>query len=74
MELKIDGQNCDLGESPIAIPGYDAASTESVDGAREGRSLKIEIPITKRNRSILRFAEDPDTAERFNDSLQRGPG
>lgn len=71
MELKIDGQNCDLGESPIAIPGYDAASTESVDGAREGRSLKIEIPITKRNRSILRFAEDPDTAERFNDSLHR---
>ena len=25
MELKIDGQICDLGMASVAVPGYDAA-------------------------------------------------
>ncbi len=71
MELKIDGMICDLGSDPIAVPGYDAARTETIDAAREGRSLKIEIPITSRNRPILQFAEDPDTALLFNGAAHR---
>lgn len=69
MELKIDGRICDLGTDPIAVPGYDAAQTETIDAAREGRSLKLAIPHSKRNDLILDFAVDTESAVRFNDSL-----
>lgn len=71
MELSIDGMICDLGTDAIAVPGYDAARTETIDDAREGRSLKIEIPITPRNRPILQFAEDPDSVLQFNGAPHR---
>ena len=71
MELSIDGMICDLGTDAIAVPGYDAARTETIDDAREGRSLKIELPVTPRNRPILQFAEDPDSALLFNEAPHR---
>ena len=71
MELKIDGQACDLGTREIAVPGYDAARTEDLDAARSGRSLKVSIPVTKRNETVLGFAADPETASPFNLELHR---
>lgn len=68
MELKIDGQICDPGTDPIAVPGYEAAETESVEAAREGRSLKLRIPFSPRNNAILGWADDTQTAFRFNDT------
>lgn len=69
MELKIDGMTCDPGSGPIAVPGYDAARTESVEAAREGRSLELVIPFSERNNSIMMWADDTQTAFRFNETL-----
>lgn len=71
MELTIDGITCDLGAESIAVPGYDASQTEVLDAAREGRSLTLEIPFSKRNDPILGHARDPNSAEAFNKSLHR---
>lgn len=68
MELKIDNEPCDLGSDPIAVPGYSAARTESVNAAREGRSLKLSIPVSPRNSFILGWADDTQTFLRFNNS------
>lgn len=71
MELKIDGFVCDLGTEPVAVPGYDASQTENLDAAREGRSLKLEIPRSNRNDPLLGHACDALSADRFNQSLHR---
>ncbi len=54
MELKIDGQICDLKAGSIAVPGYDAARLADPEACREGRSLKIPIPATPRNDALIR--------------------
>lgn len=69
MELKIDEQICDLYPDSFAVPGYDISRTESVDAAREGRSLKLRIPFSSRNNPIMGWANDPESYERFNDGL-----
>lgn len=69
MELKIDGQICDPGTGSTAVPGYDAATTESVDAARQGRSLTLSIPFSARNNALLMWADDPRSAFRFNDAV-----
>lgn len=69
MELKIDGQICDLKAGSIAVPGYDAARLADPEACREGRSLKIPIPATPRNDALVGFACDPHAAGRFNDAL-----
>lgn len=53
MELKIDGQICDLKAGSIAVPGYDAARLADPEACREGRSLKIPIPATPRNDALV---------------------
>ena len=62
MELKIDGQICDLGMASVAVPGYDAARLADPEACREGRSLKIPIPATPRNDALVGFACDPHAA------------
>ena len=69
MELRIDGQPCDLGTKSIAVPGYDASKLAGPETCREGRSLKITIPATPRNDAVTAFAGDPHAAGRFNDAL-----
>lgn len=69
MELKIDGQICDLGMASVAVPGYDAARLADPESCREGRSLKIPIPATPRNDALVGFACDPHAAGGFNDAL-----
>ena len=69
MELKIDGQICDLGTKIGPVPGYTVAKTADVEACREGRSLTITIPATQRNHAIVAFAGDPHAAERFNSTL-----
>ena len=69
MELRIDGQPCDLGTKSIAVPGYDASKLAGPETCREGRSLKITIPATPRNDAVTAFAGDPHAAGRFNDTL-----
>ena len=69
MELKIDGQPCDLGPKACAAPGYDAAKTADPEACRKGRSLTITIPATPRNDAIVTFAGDPHAAGRFNAAL-----
>lgn len=56
MELKIDGQICDLGMASVAVPGYAAARLADPEACREGRSLKIPIPATPRNDALVGFA------------------
>lgn len=59
MELRIDGQPCDLGTKAIAVPGYNAAKLADPEACREGRSLKVTIPATPRNDAVAAFAGDP---------------
>ena len=69
MELRIDGQPCDLSTKAIAVPGYDAAKLADPEACREGRSLKITIPASCRNDAVVAFAGDPHAAGRFNEAL-----
>ena len=59
MELRIDGQPCDLGTKSIAVPGYDASKLAGPETCREGRSLKNHDP--------------GDAPKRCRDGLRRGP-
>ena len=69
MELRIDGQPCDLSTKAIAVPGYDAAKLADPEACRKGRSLKITIPASCRNDAVVAFAGDPHAAGRFNETL-----
>ena len=69
MELRIDGQPCDLSKKAIAVPGYDAAKLADPEACRKGRSLKITIPASCRNDAVVAFAGDPHAAGRFNEAL-----
>ena len=69
MELRIDGQPCDLGVKSVAVPGYDAAKLADPEACRKGRSLKITIPATPRNDALAAFAGDPHAAGQFNAAL-----
>lgn len=69
MVLTIDSKVCDLPPKGCAVPGYDAAALADVDACREGRSLKIALPATRRNAALLAPDRDPYAAERFNASL-----
>ncbi|MCM1300632.1 MAG: hypothetical protein NC226_02800 [Bacteroides cellulosilyticus] len=69
MELKIDGQRCDLGGRLPELPKYDAAALADVDACREGRTLRVVLPVTGRNDAAARFARDPYAVARFNDEL-----
>lgn len=71
MELRIDGRPCDLGGDRCAVPGYDAAKLCGTDGWREGRSMRLTLPVTPRNDAALGFARDPHAAVRFNDAPHR---
>lgn len=69
MELRIDGALCDLGTGAIVIPGYDAKKLADITAAQEGRSIKLTIPDTPKNRERMGYARDPHTANRFNAML-----
>ena len=71
MELKIDGQICDLKAGSIAVPGYDAARLADPEACREGRSLKIPIPATPRSDALVGFACDPQPAGSTTRSTRR---
>jgi len=71
VELTIDGRACDLGAARCVVPGYDAARLADPAAAREGRSLRIELPATPRNDAATGFARDPHAFERFNDARHR---
>lgn len=71
MELTIDLQPCDLASDSCSVPGYDAARLADPQAARNGRSLRITIPLTPRNDRILNDAADPHAGVRFNDALHR---
>lgn len=66
MELIIDDLRCDLGEQLPVLPKFDVAALADVDACREGRSLRVTLPVTPDNDAVARFARDPHAAERFN--------
>ena len=67
MELLIDGVPCDMGLEPLRLPGFDAAKLADIGAAREGRTLRLQLPATPANDRIFRFGRDPEAAGRFND-------
>lgn len=69
MELTIDQQPCDIGSDRCLVPGYDADKLSDPEACRDGRSLRITIPLTPRNDRILNDAADPYAGVRFNDAL-----
>ena len=71
MELRIDGVPCDLGSARIAVPGYAEKKLADIDAAREGRTLRLTIPPTRRNDTVMSDAANPHTGEKFNEELHR---
>lgn len=71
MELRIDGQRCDLGPESCAVPGFDAAKLADPQACRDGRRLTITIPATPRNDALTAFARDPHAGTDFNATLHR---
>ncbi|MDE6069977.1 MAG: hypothetical protein K2F92_03740, partial [Alistipes sp.] len=69
MQLLLDGERCDLGAASYGVPGYDANKTSDAEAGREGRSLRLELPPTPRNRTLLGDPCDPHTGTRFNAAL-----
>lgn len=69
MELTIDRLPCDLPAELPAVPGFDAAVEASPSACREGRTLCLVLPPTRRNDALLAFAADPHTAVRFDRTL-----
>lgn len=56
---------CDL-EAGFAVPGYEPGRWGDVEACREGRRLRVRIPVTERNDMLVGFARDPQGAVRFN--------
>ena len=67
MELLIDGVPCDMGLEPLRLPGFDAAKLADIGAAREGRTLRLQLPATPANDRIFRFGRDPEATGRLND-------
>lgn len=70
LQLFIDGQGCDLSDTACRVPGYSAAKTSDAEACREGRSLRLELPPTLRNRALLGDPCDPHPGNRFNAALR----
>jgi len=68
MELILDNQRCDLGNSAIRIPAFDMARLANPEACREGRRVKITLPATPHNDTLIAFARDPHNAVHFNDT------
>ncbi len=68
MELILDNQRCDLGSGAIRIPAFDMTRLADPDACREGRIVKIALPATPRNDTLIAFARDPHNVVRFNDT------
>lgn len=70
MELRIDGQPCDLGTKAIAVPGYNAAKLADPEACREGAVAESHDPgnAPQRRRGGL-CPGTPHAAGRFNETL-----
>lgn len=69
MKLTIDEKSCDLAPGPVAVPGFNARTLCDAERCREGRSLRLVLPVTPTNDRLLGFPRDPHGAESFNMGL-----
>lgn len=69
MKLTIDDKTCDLACGPIAVPGFDARDLSDAERCREGRSLRLTLPVTPANDRLLGFPRDPHGTQSFNMAL-----
>ena len=68
----IDNRPCDIDEKQAVSINYDAGELSDIESGREGVSLQLQLPSTPTNDQIFRFAADPYTGSRFNDTAHRG--
>ena len=68
MRLVIDGQECPFDASQRLGLRWSSAAMRSVDEAREGVSVTLEVPATPLTDRIFGHAHDLCTAVSFNDS------
>ncbi|MBR5820523.1 MAG: hypothetical protein IKY68_04665 [Alistipes sp.] len=66
MQLIIDQTVCDLASTEITLPRLDLSRLGEVDAHREGRTLRLDLPVTPTNDSLFGFARDPESAYRFH--------
>lgn len=66
MELTIDRLTCDLGSGRLRLPACDLTRTADVEACRDGRRLRILLPVTPRNDAVTGFAREPHAVEKFN--------
>lgn len=67
-ELRIDGMVCQLANSDIRLPRYNASKLRSIKAWREGGSVELCVVATPDVERLMCCAGDLHRAEDFNDS------
>lgn len=74
VKLLIDSVQCDLNEGftlPDNLFNFNHDDLADVGRLRQGDSITLRIPATRRNDTVLGFAADSHTAVRFNSSYHK---
>ena len=75
VEILIDGSRCDL-EAGYTLPKniftLDGEALRKASKQQSGRSVKLRLPSTPCNDTIMRHAADPCAGERFNEREHTG--
>lgn len=72
LRILIDGSPCDTDARPTLALDYDADALASPISGRTGRTLRLELPATPVNDTLLGFPADLHTSRPFNAKLHRG--
>lgn len=71
IELWIDDQMCDIEKLPAIPINYDIVRLADVEGARSGRTIELELPVTSRNEAMFAPSRDIYATSRFNNQHHR---
>jgi len=71
MELRIDRTACDLAAAEAPVRSWQAATMTDPEALREGESVVLNLPSTRVNDALFRYAATPHGRDRFNRTLHR---
>lgn len=69
MELRIDNRKCDLGPECRVAWSWESRQMCDLESLREGWSVKLSLPATANNDSIMGYPLIPNSQPKFNNDL-----
>ncbi len=75
VEIRIDGQKCDLEVGYVPDKrafAFDGEAVADIDKQRAGHTHSLRLPLSPTNDRIMGYAADPTAAEQFNSSYHKG--